>query len=173
MSKREKAVPASYLILEKDGKILLGLRKNTGYFDDWYAVPSGHVEAGELPIACLVREAKEEIGVDIDPKSVKLIHTMFRVKHDETGPRADYFFTISNWSGEIENMEVNKCVKLEWFRIDNLPENTMPHVRLAVECYRKNIMYSELPFNKEFLNPNFFMARQVHLQPRSQMFLLQ
>lgn len=154
MYEREKAVLASYLILEKDGEILLGLRKNTGYFDDWYAVPSGHVEAGELPIDALVRECKEEIGIDIDPKSAKLVHAMFRVKHDETGPRADYFFTISKWSGEIENMEMNKCVKLEWLPVDNLPENIMPHVRLAVEYFHKNIIYSELPFNEKFLNPN-------------------
>ena len=57
---RHSAVPAVYLILKKGDEILLQLRQGSGYFDDWYGVPAGHVEPGELPIAALVREIKEE-----------------------------------------------------------------------------------------------------------------
>lgn len=49
MQERNKAVPSSYLILKRDGKILLGRRINTHYYDGWYSVPAGHVEADELP----------------------------------------------------------------------------------------------------------------------------
>ena len=154
MSDREKAVPASYLILGKDGKILLGLRKNTGYYDGWWTVPSGHVETGELPIGALIRETKEEIGISIYSKDIKLVHTMYRAKHDETGPRSDYFFAVSKWSGDIENMEQQKCVKLEWFPMDNLPEKTVHFVEQGIECYRKGINYSEIQFDKKFINPN-------------------
>ena len=63
---RNKAVPAVYLILERDdGCILLMRRCNTGYQDGNYNLPSGHVEDGELPKAAMVREAKEEIGIDV------------------------------------------------------------------------------------------------------------
>ena len=63
-TKRNKAVPASYLVLKKDGKILLTRRQGSGYYDGWYGLPAGHVEAGELPTECLIREAKEEIDVE-------------------------------------------------------------------------------------------------------------
>ena len=59
---RNKAVPASYLFLQKGDGILLMRRQNSGYYDGWYTVPAGHVEAGELPVDALLREAKEEIG---------------------------------------------------------------------------------------------------------------
>ena len=90
---RNKAVPAVYLILEKDGEVLLGRRKGSGYFDGWYALPAGHVEADELPLAALVRETKEEIDVSINLEDLKLVYTMYRPKHDETGERFDMFFT--------------------------------------------------------------------------------
>lgn len=154
MKERNKAVPSSYLILLKDGKILLGRRINTHYYDGWYSVPAGHVEVNELPTEALVREIIEEIGITIDLKDVRLVHMMYRAKHDETGQRVDFFFVVEKWSGEITNTEPDKCDDLRWFPIHELPENMMHHVRHALECYQKGIDYSELPFNELFLNPN-------------------
>ena len=154
MQERNAAVPSSYLILKKGEKILLGRRVNTGYYDGWYAVPAGHIEADVLPIGGLIRESKEEIGITILPKDTKLMHTMYRAKHDETGQRVDFFFVVEQWSGEVINAEPHKCDDLRWFPIIDLPENTMHHVRHALECYQKGIDYSEVPLNLEFVNPN-------------------
>lgn len=154
MTERNKAVPAAYLILERGREILLGRRINTGYYDGWYTVPSGHIEAGELPRDGLAREALEEIGVTFDKSEARLVHTMYRTKHDQTGDRADYFFVVRNWQGEVRNCEPNKCDHLAWFSRDNLPSNFMHHVRLALQCYDRGERYSEVPFTKEYLNPN-------------------
>jgi len=140
---RNKAVPAVYLILQKDGKILLARRKGSNYFDGWYAFPAGHVEAGELPLAALVREAKEEIDILIKKEDAKLIYTMYRPKHDETGERVDLFFTVDNWEGEVKIAEPNKCDDIRWFPIENLPENTIPYLKEVIENFRKKINYSE------------------------------
>jgi len=67
---RNKSIPAAYMIFRKERKILLGRRQNTTYYDGWYGVPAGHVDTGELPLSAGIREAKEEIGIDIDPKDV-------------------------------------------------------------------------------------------------------
>ena len=120
---RNKAVPAVYLFLRKGDEILLMRRQGSGYYDGWYSVPAGHVEAGELPLEGLVREIVEELGIVIDPKDIKLVHTMYRTKHDETGDRVDLFFLSTKWSGEIRIMEPDKCDNIEWFPISALPEN--------------------------------------------------
>ena len=151
---RNKAVPSSYLILKKGNQILLGHRINTGYYDGYWALPAGHVEADELPLEALAREAKEEIRLVFDPKHAKLVHTMYRAKMDETGQRVDLFFVVETWAGEPINIELNKCSELVWFSLDDLPEKVMDHVRYALKCYQKGIVYSELPFDKKFLNPN-------------------
>lgn len=142
---RNKAVPAVYLILERDdGCILLMRRCNTGYQDGNYNLPSGHVEDGELPKAAMVREAKEEIGIDVVENDLEFVHASYRPKHDETGNRVDFFFCAKKWSGEIINAETNKCDDLKWADPDDLPRNTTPHVRKIIEDIGEGIMYSEI-----------------------------
>ena len=114
---RNKSVPAVYIILKKGEEILLGRRKNTGYYDGWYGGPAGHVDAKELPSIAGVREAKEEVGIDINPTDVKFAHALYRTAHDETGDRSDYFFIVEKWDGEPKIMEPEKCDDLQWFLI--------------------------------------------------------
>src|SRR3989344_1067549 len=137
MKIRNKAVPAVYILLEQDGKILLGKRCNTGYQDGNYQVPAGHVEEGELPTEAIIRETKEEVNVDLNLNNLELVHASYRPKHDPTGDRVDFFFKAKQWSGEIKNMEPSKCDDLNWFYWNNLPENMTFHVREALECIRK------------------------------------
>jgi len=154
MNDRNQAVPASYLILKDNDKVLLARRVNTGYYDGYYSIPAGHIEAGELPIDALLREVKEEIGIDVVRDSVSLAHTMYRTKHDPTGDRADYFFVATEYKGNIENKEPHKCDDIQWFPLDELPEKTMHHVRDAIEAIEKGIIYSELGMDKITKNPN-------------------
>ncbi|MDO8518190.1 MAG: NUDIX domain-containing protein [bacterium] len=151
MKDRNKAIPAAYLFLEKDGKFLISRRCNTGYQDGNYQVPAGHVDEGELPSEALIREAKEEIGIDLFPNDFELVHVSYRPKHDNTDNRVDFFFRAKNWSGEVKNMEPNKCDDLKWVTVDELPKTMTAHVRDALECMQKGIFFKELgiPFLKE------------------------
>ncbi len=146
---RNNAVTASYLFLRRGSEILLARRCNTHYQDGNYQVPAGHVDAGELPTEALIREAKEEIGIDIKRSDIRFVHASFRPKHDHTGDRVDYFFEVTTWSGEIINAEPQKCDDLKWCELDTLPENMSPHIRIAIEAYTKGQYYSELSL--EFL----------------------
>lgn len=141
---RNAATTASYLFLRKGDEILLARRCNTGYQDGNYAVPAGHIDAGEMPTAALIREVKEEIGIDINPVHARLVHTSFRPKHDETGDRVDYYFEVKVWHGEIENLEPGKCDDLKWASVYDLPENMTPHVRVAIEKSEAGQILSEL-----------------------------
>jgi len=56
------------LVIEKDGKFLLGRRLNRPERGFWCA-PGGHIEEGETPLEAAKREAAEEIGeVELEPK---------------------------------------------------------------------------------------------------------
>ncbi len=144
MKIRNKAIPAVYVFLEQEGKILLARRANTGYQDGNYNVPSGHVEASELPKAAMVREAKEEVGVELLPEDLELVHVSYRPQHDETGDRVDFFFRATKWTGEVTNMEPNKCDDLKWTKPTELPATMTPHVREAIESMLNGVMFSEL-----------------------------
>jgi len=148
---RHREVPASYLILIKDGKILLMRRCNTGYMDGKYGLPAGHVEEGESYTQCCVREAKEEIGIVVAPESLKFAHIMHRFsgkEWEQLGYRIDAFFTSENWQDEIRNMEPNKCDDLSWFDLNSLPDNIIPYIRQALEYIKDKKFYSEFGWRK-------------------------
>jgi nucleoside triphosphatase len=51
------------LIVNKEGKVLL--TRSHKWFDK-YTLPGGHIEVGETMIEAVVREAKEETGLDVE-----------------------------------------------------------------------------------------------------------
>lgn len=55
---------ASVAIIEHEGRLLIITREN-GEFAGYWETPGGHIEQGETPEAAVIREVKEEAGVDI------------------------------------------------------------------------------------------------------------
>lgn len=137
---RFKMIASVYLILIKNHKILLSRRYQTGYEDGSYSLPAGHVEDNEPLTSALIREVKEEIGIELNPKDLKLIHIMHRKEADI---RIDFFFTTRHYCGKPKNNELGKCDDLNWFSLDKLPQNTIPYILAAIRNYLKNIFYSE------------------------------
>lgn len=144
VKERNKNVPASYLVLIRDNKILMLRRFNTGYEDGKYSLVAGHVDSGETFTQCMIREAKEEVGIMLKPKNLKIAHLMHRNSGtDINNERVDLFFTSENWDGKIENKEPNKCDDLSWFDLDNIPQNTIPYIEQAIDCIKNKVFYSE------------------------------
>ena len=131
---------AVHLFLLKDNQILLLKRYNTGYEDGNYSVIAGHIDGGEDVFNAMIREAKEEAGIDIESDNLEIVQVMHRKKIDEE--RIDYFFTCENWNGTIEVMEPDKCEELIWVEINNLPKNTIDYIRAAIDNYKSNISFS-------------------------------
>ena len=63
---RHTIIPAVYLILERDNKILMLRRFNTGYCDGQYSLVAGHVDAGESVTTTMIREAREEANIVVE-----------------------------------------------------------------------------------------------------------
>lgn len=60
----------------------------------------------------MIRESKEEIGIDIKAQDLEVVHVMNRNTNREN---LDIFMKPSKYEGEIENMEPNKCKELKFF----------------------------------------------------------
>lgn len=136
---------ASYLIFEKDGKVAFLLRANTGWMDNFYGLPSGKVEKGESYIAAAIREANEEVGADLKPEDLELIHIAHRNEPSEqaNGEWVDVFFRVKNWTGELVNAEPEIHSELTWLDLKNLPDNVVVSLRSALEVAAKGTIYSE------------------------------
>ena len=135
MKQRHMIVPAVYLLIEIDHRILMLRRRNTGYMDGQYSLVAGHLDGGESLSNAIIREAREEVGIDVDPASLTLVHVMHTPPEpgDPTSEeRIDFYFRATRFNGFIQNCEPEKCDDIAWFDLSNLPKNTVPRVREAL-----------------------------------------
>ena len=147
MRSRYPTLPAAYLIFRrKDGKVLLMRRQNTGYKDGWYGLPSGHVEEGEPALIAAIREAKEEVGVDVEAQDLRMVHVMHRLSESRDHERVDFGFEVAKWKGTPYNAEPDKCSELRWADPDDLPEHTIDVVALMFEHAKHGRVYSHHNF---------------------------
>ncbi len=128
------------IILEKNNKVLLIKRANTGHMDGFWSLPGGGLDEGETLAQAVIRETREEINVEIDQKHLQLIHTLHR---KESSDILGFFFSATTWSGELKNNEPERHSHMEWFEIDNLPKDFAPSGIKALHAYKKQLRYSE------------------------------
>ena len=134
-------VPAVHLLLVRDGQVLLARRHNTGYEDGKWSVPAGHLNGDESVRAAAVREAAEEIGIQVPIEHVRFGHVMHRRKAGEE--RVDFFVVSERWDGQPHVAEPDKCSELLWTTPSDLPPDTIPYVRRGIELTFGQLPYSE------------------------------
>jgi len=152
MKDRYTLKSAVFLLLTKKVKneeyILLQRRFNTGLLDGQYDVSvSGHLEKGETLREAMIREAKEEIGIDIEIENLKYVSTMHAQFKD-----SEYLFIIFNtdkYNGIPTIMENDKCDDLLWVNIKKLPNNIILTREKMISDYLNNNFYSEYLFNED------------------------
>ncbi|MFB7255113.1 MFS transporter [Streptomyces nojiriensis] len=133
-----------HLYLERDGRVLLGLRHpDSAYAGGTHHFLAGHCEQ-ESAVACLVREAEEEAGLLIDPQDVELAHVVHMVDEPGAQPRIGFVFRARHWTGTPEVLEPDRCVAWDWWPTDALPEPIVAYTRAAIEGIRAGRPYTEL-----------------------------
>ncbi len=140
MPPRARFPATVHLFFFRDGRILLLRRFNTGYRDGEYSVPAGHLDGNETVRRAAMREAAEEVAVEIRPEDIRFSSVMHRNEGDE---RVDFFVQVDSWQGEPSNNEPDKCDELRWVDIDSLPQNTIPYVRRAIQNHRNGVRFEE------------------------------
>jgi len=145
-SERFKLIPSVYAFFIQDGKILLSRRFQTEFEDGNYGLPAGHADGRETFREALQREVREEVGILIDLNNAELILTMHRWCGDHE--RVDFFFRVERWDGEAQNKEPDKCDDISWFPLEQLPVNTIPYIRKAINCYLQGESYCEFDWGR-------------------------
>ncbi|WP_349828724.1 NUDIX hydrolase [Brevibacterium litoralis] len=138
---RFSVIPAAYVFLRRDDRVLLQLRAGTGYHDGyWAAGAAGHVEQGEHLLAAAVREVREELGVDVTASDLEFLTVEHRTGAGAAvDERIDFFFACTTWDGEPALQE-DKATDLRWFPLDALPDPVVPHERLALESWYRGTL---------------------------------
>lgn len=140
---------ASYVVLRRGNDVAFVLRSNTSWMNGYYGLPSGKVEKDESYTSGAVREAKEEVGIDIDKDALRHALTVHRRERNETMSWVDVYFEVSEFSGEPINAEPHMHSELAWLDAGNLPENVIPSVAFALRQIAAGKTYAEYGWNGE------------------------
>lgn len=128
---RNKIPVTVQLILKKENKVLLLKRTNTGFEDNKYAFIGGHVDNGEEIKKAMIREAKEEVDIDVKENDLKVVNVMNRKVNG--GAYIDFVLTAENWEGTPKIMEKEKCNEIMWADINNLPDNIVEFEKVLLK----------------------------------------
>ena len=99
------------ILVNTEGKALLQLRgQNDFLYPNYWTLPGGRVEKGESPELAIVREVKEELGLDLH--HFRLFRTIVEDTSDEIVERHIYWSSIS---GKAEDLRLGEGVALRYF----------------------------------------------------------
>lgn len=122
-----------YVVIENEaGEWLFVHRENTGYQDNKWGLPGGHVQLGEQIDVGAARELKEEVGIIVEPSDLVLSYVMQRNKATEgIEDRLDLYFVAKKWEGTPINKEPSRHSTIGWQKPDSLPAETVDFIAAA------------------------------------------
>lgn len=125
------------LIVEKNGKILMGKRGNIAGRGEW-AFPGGHLEFGEMVEEGARRELKEETGlIPIEMQLLGILNDFSLVK-EQVNHYIRFVFKVSDFEGKLQNEEPEKCEGWKWFGKGSLPTPVFFGHAKIVDVFVKN-----------------------------------
>jgi mutator protein MutT len=118
-------VEGTLAVVERNGTVLLTLRPAGTHLAGYWEFPGGRIEPGETPEACIVRELREELGVE-----VRVLGRMGTIDHayPERQVRL-HGFRCEIVSGEPRPLASEE---LRWVPLERLAEQKLPPADLAV-----------------------------------------
>ncbi len=117
------------LIIDGTGRVLL-VRHN--YNGNYYALPGGAVEPGELPQEAAEREIREELCVEARALRLLSINS-----HVEDRRYQVHVFLAEITHGEPRHPGTDEIAEIGWFDPDQLPEPVYPTVACAIGDVRR------------------------------------
>ncbi|MCE2706606.1 MAG: NUDIX domain-containing protein [Proteobacteria bacterium] len=108
-----KIIRAVAGVLRKDNLVLMAQRPQDKSHAGYWEFPGGKIEADESTFEALIRELKEEIGVD-----VRTLHLTNLISITQSYPHGDVYLDVvlvNCWDGEVSGLEGQA---LYWQNID-------------------------------------------------------
>jgi 8-oxo-dGTP diphosphatase len=129
MENRKFGLGVIVCIFNRDFSKIFLLKRNKEKRDlnkaDW-GNPGGRVEWGEKLAEACVREIKEESGIDLDPKQLKLLNIK-EITENSIAPTVHFLqFIYATKIDQIEEIILNEeSEEYRWFNLKELPDKTL------------------------------------------------
>jgi 8-oxo-dGTP diphosphatase len=126
------------LIIRKDSILLV--ERGRAPLKGFWSLPGGVLELGEQLNAAIVREVKEETGLDVQP--VNVVEIFERIMRDKAG-KPEYHYVLVDYFCKVTGGDLaagDDSKKAEWIKRKDLPtlkltEGTLPVIERTFERY--------------------------------------
>ncbi len=108
-------------LIDPDGRVLIAQRPEGKSMAGLWEFPGGKVEPGELPEAALIRELREELSIEVQPKC--LAPFTFASHSYDTFHLLMPLYVCRNWLGDVTPREGQR---IAWVRANRLGDYDMP-----------------------------------------------
>ena len=123
------------IILHKNRIVLI--RRKTSPFKNCYALPGGFVDYGETVENAIVREVKEEAGLETKIKNIFGVYS--DPERDPRGHTVTIVYELNVIAGKMKSGSDAKDVKL--FSLNNLPELAFDHKKILKDFAHHKIKF--------------------------------
>ena len=131
-------------VVIRNNNILLLKRKNTPWMNWYWGILWGRLDAGESMTHWAIRELREETGLTISDENIAFKSI---VQHkDERWERIYFIIQVVDINEEPQNREPEKCEDMQWFPLNNLPQNITPQVQIALDAIQNQEHYQEFGY---------------------------
>ena len=132
---RAVVLVAAVALIDADGRILLAQRPAGRPMAGLWEFPGGKVEAGETPEAALVRELREELG--IDTRESCLAPIAFASHAYEKFHLLMPLFVCRRWRGTPQSLEGQA---LRWAKVNELRDYPMPPADIPLVAQLRDLL---------------------------------
>jgi 8-oxo-dGTP diphosphatase len=119
-------------LLDGEGRVLLQQRAAGRQMEGLWEFPGGKIEPGEVPQEALARELKEELGIDVDPGSLR--PATFASEPLEGRHMILLLYSCQEWRGVPEALDASALL---WLRPEEMGSLLMPPADLPLVQFLK------------------------------------
>ncbi|WP_296165147.1 8-oxo-dGTP diphosphatase MutT [uncultured Brevundimonas sp.] len=108
-------------LIDTDGRVLIAQRPEGKALAGLWEFPGGKIEPGERPEQALIRELREELGIDVN--AACLAPFVFTSHAYESFHLLMPLYLLRRWSGTVQRRE---HAALKWVKPNQLSDYPMP-----------------------------------------------
>ena len=130
-------------LVDVDGRVLLAKRPPGKFMPGLWEFPGGKIETGETPESALIRELREELGIDTMKSCLAPLnftsHRYEGLEHGATFHLLMMLFVCRRWKGKPRPLEGGE---LKWVRSNQIRNYPMPKADIHLISALEDLLLS-------------------------------